>query len=87
MPGQIVLWSSAAVPIVFYSGAGNGLCVRMQGAVWGIVCLAHLLRNNNNGESFHVLEDFNLFPRLIFVTVQLPPYQPQFIVSVSEVVY
>ena len=41
-----VLSALSAVPFVFYVVAGNGLCVRMKDAVWGIVCLTHLLRNN-----------------------------------------
>ena len=45
-PGQGVLWSSAAVPVVVYA-AVYGLCVRIQSSIWGIVCLTHL---RNNGE-------------------------------------
>ena len=44
-PVQGVLRLSATVPFVFYSVAENGLCVRMQGAVWVIVCLTLLRRN------------------------------------------
>ena len=38
-------------------------------------------------KSFHVLEDFKRLPRLILVTVQLPLYQPKFIVGVSEIMF
>ena len=46
VPGQGVLRSSAAVPLVVYVVDETGLCVRMQGAVWGTVCSTHLPRNN-----------------------------------------